>query len=145
MPGAAPPTTVAPSASLTSQQLSTLPSDTLTQSWVVPGSRVTLSHQGFTPGETVDAGIVDGTRVLASTTADGTGRASTDVVLSAPQGSTIDLFMIGRSSGFGAKQRISVVGNLVATGHDNTTTTNVALGLLVAGILVIARSRRRFG
>jgi len=67
------------------------------------------------------------------------------VVLSAPQGSTIDLFMIGRKSELGAKQRISVVGNLVETGRDNTTTSNVALGLLVAGILVIARSRRRFG
>ena len=122
-----------------------MPNEVLTRSLVASGSRVTVSLQGFAPGETVDAGIVDEARVLASTTADGTGRASTEVVLSAPRGSTVDLYMLGRSSGRGARQQVTVVGNLVETGHDNTITTNVALGLLVAGILVVARSRRRFG
>ena len=109
-----------------------------------PGSEVTATAGGFTPGEFVQLIVASTPQVIGSGNADAQGFVTLTGTIPVNLGSgTHTLAVYAPASGTGFKQTITVSGlSLPATGSNYNGVLILALLAVVVGTVVVARRRR---
>lgn len=126
-----------------SELAATLERGTLIRSIPVAGGIVEIAGDGFTPGETVTAGIVSHRpKALGTTTAGATGRAEITVTIDADENGPATLILHGSTSGHGLAQDITIGTALPSTGGADPATNLLVLTAAVGGILALVARRR---
>ena len=106
------------------------------------GDSITVTGEGFAPGEEVQLWFLSSPVLLATVTADAAGTFSTDVTIPADATAGTHHLEVRSASSETVSSEVKVAAVLAATGWDGTWTAATAATLLaLGGAMVLARRR----